>query len=491
MVKIYPAMPEQSLKEKTAKGLFWGAINNGAQQLLVLMFGIILGRILGPEEYGMVGMLTIFTLIGNSLQESGFRAALVNVKHIRHEDYNAVFWCSLGIGITAYLVLFFCAPLIARFYHEPVLTPLARYCFLAIPIAGLGTAQGAYLFRNLKVRQQALSGIIAHIVSGCLGITLAFNGFSYWGIATQSLTYLVVVTLCSWYFSPWRPTFRIDFRPLKPLFAFSSKLLITNIANQLNNNLLSVILGKYFNPQAVGNYNQANKWNATGHQFITGMMGSVAQPVLASISDDRERSLRIFRKILRFCAFIAFPAMFGLSIVTHELILITVGEKWLGSIPLMQLLCISGAFIPINTLFSNLIISQGKSNIYMWNIISQVLLQLVTVLVLIQFGSDIRAMVIVNVCINIGWLFVWQRFARRFILLTLRMLVSDLFPFLLSALVACAAGWSASLAMGGPLLVTFLTKIIVAALCYFLVMKLTHARIMEECTDYLFKKKRL
>ena len=208
----------------------------------------------------MVGMLTVFTLIGNSLQESGFRAALVNVKNIRHEDYNAVFWCSLLIGTCTYLFLFFCAPLIARFYQEPELTPLARYCFLAIPIASLGTAQGAYLFRNLKVRQQALSGIIAHIVSGCLGITLAFCGFSYWGIATQSLTYLVTVTLCTWYFSPWRPTFHIDFRPLKSLFAFSSKLLITNIANQLNNNLLSVILGKYFTPQAVGNYNQANKW---------------------------------------------------------------------------------------------------------------------------------------------------------------------------------------------------------------------------------------
>ena len=483
-------MPEQSLKEKTAKGLFWGAVNNGAQQLLVLVFGIILGRMLGPAEYGMVGMLTVFTLIGNSLQESGFRAALANVKHIRHEDYNAVFWCSLGIGVCAYLVLFFCAPLIARFYHEPALIPLARYCFLAIPIASLGTAQGAYLFRNLKVRQQALSGIIAHILSGCLGITLAYHGFSYWGIATQNLTYLIVVTICSWYFSPWRPTFRIDFRPLKPLFAFSSKLLITNIANQLNNNLLSVILGKYFNPQAVGNYNQANKWNATGHQFITGMMGSVAQPVLASISDDRERSLRVFRKILRFCAFLAFPAMFGLSIVTHELILLTVGEKWTGSIPLMQLLCIGGAFVPLNTLFSSLIISQGKSDIYMGNIIAQVVLQLLTVLVLIQLGGSIYAMVVVNVCLNIVWLFVWQGFARRFIGLKVKALLLDLLPFLCSALLACSAGWLSAYMAGGPLAVTFLTKVIVAAGCYFLVMRIARAEIMQECIDYLFKKKR-
>lgn len=167
--------------------------------------------------------------------------------------------------------------------------------------------------------------------------------------------------------------FYIDFRPIKPLFAFSSKLLITNIANQLNNNLLTLILGRYADPRVVGNYNQANKWNSTGHQFITGMLNGVTQPILASVRDDVERQSRIFRKMLRFTAFIAFPCMFGLSIVTRELILTTVGAKWIDSIPLMQILCIGGAFVPLNALFSNLIISQGKSNIYMWNIIHKYL----------------------------------------------------------------------------------------------------------------------
>lgn len=459
------------------------------QQILVLVFGIILGRLLSPSEYGMVGMLTIFTLIGNALQESGFRAALVNIRHIRHEDYNAVFWCSTLIGVAAYLLLFFCAPLIAEFYREPQLTPLARYCFLAIPLAGLGTAQGAYLFRNLKVRQQALSGIIAHVTSGCLGVTLAFCGFSYWGIATQSLTYLLVVTLCSWIFSPWRPTFHLDFRPLKPLFAFSSKLLITNIANQLNNNILSVILGKFFSPQAVGNYNQANKWNTTGHQFITGMLGSVAQPILATAREDTERTTRIFRKILRFAAFIAFPALFGLSIITRELILLTVGDKWSASIPLMQLLCIGGAFIPISSLFSNLIISQGKSNIYMWNIISQLLTQLVAVIILIFLGGNIYTLVILYVSLTVGWLFIWQYFAYQYINLRLRMLAADLLPFLCAALVSCSIGWLAAYAAGGNILISFAVKIILTAGCYTLIMKLCCPDMLNECFGYLIKRK--
>ena len=216
----------------------------------------------------------------------------------------------------------------------------------------------------------------------------------------------------------------------------------------------------------------------------------MGQPVLASIHDDRERSLRVCRKSLRFCAFLAFPAMFGLSIITRELILITVGEKWTGSIPLMQLLCIGGAFIPLNTLFSNLIVSQGKSNGYRCNIITQVVLQLAVVLLIVRFGGDIHTMVIAGVCINIGWIFVWQRFAFRFIRLTLRMLLLDLIPFLVIALTACGIGWGIAEYTGGPLPITFLIKVITAAICYFLVMRLAHAEIMQECIGYLFKKKR-
>ena len=480
---------QSSLKEKTAKGLLWGAVNNGAQQVLVLVFGIVLARLLSPEEYGMVGLLTLFTLVGNALQESGFRAALVNLKQIRHEDYNAVFWCSLCIGCTAYAVLFGCAPLIARFYDEPALTPLARYCFLAIPIASLGTAQGAWLYRNLQVKQQAFSGIIAHVVSGCTGILLALNGFSYWGIATQSLTYLVVVTLCTWHYSPWRPTLRIDFSPIRPLFAFSSKLLITNIANQLNNNLLSVLLGKFFSTQTVGNYNQANKWNGTGHQFVTGMLNSVAQPVLATVREDRERASQVFRKILRFTAFLSFPALFGLSTITRELILLTVGGKWADSIPMLQILCLGGAFVPLTTLFSTLIISQGKSDLYMRNILLQVLIQLGVVLAVIASGQSIYTIIAFYVCINVGWLFVWQHFARRFIHLSLRTLCQDLLPFLLSAAIACGIGAGVSRLTGEALMVSLAVKILASTSSYLLFQRLFHADILEECLLYLTKKK--
>ena len=244
-------MPEHSLKEKTAKGLLWGGINNGAMQVLNLIFGIITARILNDSDYGMVGMLSIFSLIAGSLQESGFTAALANKQEARHEDYNAVFWFCSGLSLCLYLILAGCAPLIADFYHNEALIPLARYSFLGFFIASLGIPHSAYLFRNLMVKQKALSCIIALIVSGCVGVTMALLGYSYWGIATQSIVYVSVINLCYLHFSPWRPTLPVSFKPLRSMVGFSSKLLLTNIFNHINNNLFSIILGRYYSEREV------------------------------------------------------------------------------------------------------------------------------------------------------------------------------------------------------------------------------------------------
>ena len=294
----------ESLKEKTAKGLFWGGISNGLQQLLNLFFGIFLARLLTQEDYGMVGVLSIFSLIAATLQESGFIAALANRKEIRHKDYNAVFWFSTLTGLFMYLLLFACAPLIARFFETPELTPLARYSFLGFLISSTGVAHSAYLFRSLKVKQRAMASVFGLLLSGTTGVTLAYLGFAYWGIATQSLVYVATTTGCYWYFSSWRPTFRIDFSPLKDMFLFSSKLLVTNIFHHIHNNIFSVILGKFYALTDVGNFNQANKWNYMGHSLINGMITGVAQPVLAQVTDDKERQLRVFLQMMRFTCFV-------------------------------------------------------------------------------------------------------------------------------------------------------------------------------------------
>lgn len=222
-----------------------------------------------------------------------------------------------------------------------------------------------------------------------MGITLAANGFAYWGIALQSISFITVMTVLNFYFSRWRPRFRFDFTPIKEMIGFSSKIIITNIFTIINNNLFSVLLGKFYSEREVGNFTQANKWNGMGHTTITGMINGIAQPVFTRVADDKARQLAVFRKLLRFTAFISFPAMLGLSLVSKELIIITITEKWLPSADILQLLCIWGAFIPVINLFSNLLISRGHSSIYMWSTISLSLLQIVAVCAIyIRVGMD-------------------------------------------------------------------------------------------------------
>ena len=319
-------MSDTSLKEKTAKGLFWGGFSNGIQQLLNLGFGIALARLLDASDYGMVGMLTIFSAIAAALQEGGFISALTNRKETLHKDYNAVFWFSLMCSTTIYILLFFAAPLIADFYDTPELIPLSRLSFLGFVISSMSIAPRAYLFKNLRIKDTTVISISSLIVSGIVGITLAANGFAYWGIALQSISFITVMTILNFYFSHWRPRFRFDFTPIKEMIGFSSKIIITNIFTIINNNLFSVLLGKFYSEREVGNFTQANKWNGMGHTTITGMINGIAQPVFTRVADDKARQLAVFRKLLRFTAFISFPAMLGLSLVSKELIIITITE---------------------------------------------------------------------------------------------------------------------------------------------------------------------
>lgn len=480
-------MKGTSLKEKTAKGLFWGGFSNGMQQVLNLVFGIFLGRLLDRSDYGMVGLLTIFSAVAAALQEGGFISALTNRKNATHRDYNAVFWFSLLCSVTFYIILFLCAPLIARFFGIAELVPLSRVLFLGFVISSLSIAPRACLFKNLKIRETTVISLTALAISGVVGITLAANGFAYWGLAFQSLSFVTMVTLLNFYFSRWRPSLHIDFRPIREMIGFSSKLLVTNLFTILNNNLFSVVLGKFYSPKEVGDFTQANKWNGMGHTLITNMINGIAQPVFTSIADDRERQLNVFRKLLRFTAFVSFPAMFGLSLVSKELIVITITEKWLSSAAILQLLCVWGAFIPITSLFSNLVISRGHSSVYMWNTICLSLLQLVAACAMYPFGLE--WMLRVFVAIHIGWLFVWLWFVHREIGLTLKHLLKDISPYLLlSALLTVSAHYLTRSI--GNLYLSMAVKVVGVAAVYAFVLWKLQSVIFRESVQFLLKRSR-
>lgn len=474
-----------TLKEKTAKGLFWGGMNNGVQQAVGLVFGIILGRLLAPEDYGMMAMISVFSLVATALQNSGFTTALANLKSPRAEDYNSVFWLNIIVGVSLYVILFFCAPLIAGYYHTDKLIPLCRYAFLSIVIASFGTAQTAFLFKNLMVKQQAKAGMTAVIVSSMTGAAMAFGGMAYWSLATQGLVFVLTNTVMAWHYSHWRPTLRIDLRPAFHMFRFSSKILASTIAVHINNNVLNILLGHYFSARDTGNYNQAHQWNFKCYSLVQGMVSQVAQPVLVDLRDERERQLNALRKMVRFTAFIAFPLLLGFGLVAKEFIVIAITDKWLASAALLQLLCISGAVMPISTLLSNLVISKEKSGVYFWCTLALCLLQIGLMMLLAPLG--VQQMVTGFTAVSASWVFVWFYFARRYSGYRLASFLKDTLPFALSALGVMTLTHFVTAGIAN-LWLLLLSRIAIAAALYYAVMRMAGAQILSECSAFIRQK---
>lgn len=472
-----------TLKEKTAQGLLWGGLNSGIQQLVGLAFGIVLGRLLSPSDYGMMAMISIFSLVATALQDSGFRTALTNIEHPKDEDYNSVFWFNIIMASSLYLILFFAAPLIGEYYHTPRVVPLCRYAFLSIVIASFGTAQSAYLFKHLRAKQQAEAGALAVILSSLTGVGMAFAGMAYWSLATQGLVYVGINTLLQWHFSPWRPSIHgITFAPVRRMFRFSCKILATTIMTHVNNNVLNILLGHYFTPRDTGNYNQAYQWNTKCYSLVQSMVAQVAQPVLVSLNGEEGRQKDVFRKMMRFTAFITFPLLFGFGLVAKEFIVTAIGEKWLASAQLIQILCLSGAAMPLSTLFSNMIISKGRSGTFFWCTFTLGLVQIATMVLIWPMG--IRSMVIAYTILNTSWLLVWLFFVRRLIGYGYWMFFCDVMPFALAAAGVMGVAYIATMPLSN-LIALLISRFIIAVVLYYVVMKIARVKILAECERFV------
>ena len=489
----------ESLKDKTARGLFWGGMNNGVQQLLGLAFGIILGRLLDPSDYGMTAMLAVFSVIANELQSSGFKTGLINLREPRHEDYNAVFWFNIAAGALIYAVLFLAAPLIARFYGNPALIPLSRYVFLGFVFSSFGMAQSAYLTKQMQIKQIAKCGMTATLTSSLVSVAMAAMGFGYWALATQYLMYIAVNTLLLWCFSAWRPTLSpltSHLSPLKRLFPFSFRIMLSAIFTQLNANIMNLLLGRFYGEANTGHYNQAYQWSSKCFLLVGNMLKQVDQTVLVGLREERERQLAVLRKMVRFTAFVSFPLLFGLAIVSHEFIMLAIGEKWAFAASLLPLLCLCGAFMPLSTLLTDSVISQHRSDIYLWSTIALGVLQIALMVGLWRQG--IMVMVVAYTLLNIAWMFVWHFFVRRLMGYRLIDFLKDILPFALAAAFVMGLTWLItyqftvySLRFTDDYLrlwILLISRVVMAMLLYYGVMRIAGAVILKEVIAFIKKK---
>ncbi len=479
----------ENLKEKTAKGLFWGAMNSGSTQVLNVIIGILLGRMLSPDEWAPISMITIFSAIAGNLQSSGFSTAIVNMKAPTDNDYNAVFWFNTLMGLAMYLVLFAAAPWIALFFEQPCLTDLSRFIFLAFFISSFGISTNAYMTKNMMNREIAIVNLCALCCSGVVAVVLAFNDYSYWSLAWQQVTNSTILVVGRFFFVKWRPSLKVDFSPIRRTWRFAMNILVTMIINTVNNNILNFIFGKLFTktPEVVGNFFQAFKWNTMASQMVGGSIEQVAQPVLVSLRDDADeaREVRVFRKMLRFTALLSFPAMLGLSLVSNEFILATIGPKWAACVPLLRVLCIGGAFLPFYALYKNLIISQGRSDVNMWLNLSQIAIQIV--LILLTYRQGILTVVCAYTLLNIVWLVAWQLFARRMIGIRMLDVLKDTVPFAAISAAIMLVTWWLTVSVSNVYVLLPL-RVLIAGVLYVATMKVLRVKIMDECLKFITQK---
>jgi teichuronic acid exporter len=363
-----------TLKDKAIKGVVWSAIERFGNQGIQFFIGLILARLLMPEDYGLIGMLLVFISIAQVFVEGGFSAALIRKSDATTKDYSTVFWFNLVASFIFYLVIFFCSPLIADFYKEPLLVPLAKVIGLNIIISAIGTIQKTILTKRLDFKSQAKINISSIVVSGLIGVIVAWQGYGVWSLVIQNLSRNVFMNAGFWIHSHWRPQPVFSKSSFKELFGFGSKLLASGIINAISENLYTIIIGKLYNAKSLGFYTRANQFQKLPVSSIYGAIGVVTYPVLAELKDDKVKLREAYRSMIRMVAFVLFPVMTILGAVAEPMIRILLTDKWLPSVPLLQILCIVGALYPLHAINLDILKVKGRSDLFLrLEVIKQVL----------------------------------------------------------------------------------------------------------------------
>ena len=344
-----------SSKSKAVNGIVWTLVERMSIQVCQFVIGIILARLLMPEDYGIIGMLAIFMALAQSLLDSGFNRALIQKKDRNDVDYSTVFYFNIVISVLIYLVFFIASPYIAKFYNTPELNDVTKVVSIAVIINALSLVQTAKLTIELNFRLQSIASIISTVLSGLIGIVMAYAGYGVWALVAQSLSSAGIRTMVLWFTSHWKPILVFSTSSFKQLFSFGSKLLVGDVIHTIYTNMYTLVIGKAFKLADVGYYNRANGYASLPFSVVGQVVNKVMFPLLSEKQDDNEALVRAYSKMFRLSLFLYAPLMFGLCALAKPLVVVLIGEKWLGCVALLQVLSIGYVFAPMNSLNLNLL----------------------------------------------------------------------------------------------------------------------------------------
>lgn len=417
-----------SLKEETTKGVFWSSIERFGSQGIQFLVLLVMARLLTPEDYGLVGMVTVFIGLAQAFIDSGFSQALIRKTDRTDVDNSTVFYFNIVVSIVIYVILYFSAPLIASFYEMPALVPITRVVCLSIIINAFTVVQRAIFTAKVDFKTQAKATLAAVVISGIIGIYLAYSGAGAWSVVWQQLINLSINSLALWLYSSWRPIWAYSWKSFNELFAFGSKLLATSILNSLYNNLHTIVIGKLFSAHTLGIYSRSKQFADLPSGQFTSIFQRVTFPVLCQVKDDLIRLENIYRRMLRTSVYVVFPCMTGLAGIATPMIQITLGDKWIECAYLLQIICFGRMWLPVHAINLDILQVSGRSDLFLKLEIYKKILSVALLAISAPFG--IVAMCYVNIFGSLASLYLNTIYTKKILGITYWSQLKDYMPVL-------------------------------------------------------------
>lgn len=474
-----------SLKLKTARTLKWNTIDRVMSQVIYAVVGVVLANLLSKEDFGLVGALLVFQAFGILFVDSGFGSALLQKKEPTRTDFSTVFWFNLAVSVGVYVLLFFCAPLIADIFQgDRRLIPLSRVMFLSFILNGLGLVQTTRLMKSMNVRHIAIANTIGLTISGGVGVWLAVTGAGAWALVWQTVTLAAVKSAWLWATGGWKPEMRFSTDSLKQIWRVGLSVFSSSTLNTFFLYIYSFVIGAFYNLASLGVYTQADKWSKMGSASISQVLTASFVPLLAKFQDDGENFRRYVSKINRFTGFILFPVMTGVAMIGEPLFHTLFGDKWDAAILLFQILTVRGIFIVLISLYTNYLLALGyarklimveivKDGLIFVAIMSTVWFHSVPLLVWGQLGASALTYIIV------------LAIASRSTGVRISRMVGDLLPYAGMSLVMAAICWLVKPLSDIPVL-QLLLMITAGMASYILIARVRRCPELTEAVGYLF-----
>lgn len=355
----------EQVKSKIAPSLLWKILELGGTQGIQFIVSVILARILSPDEFGTIGLITIFITIANTFVQSGFATALIQKKDVRDDDYSSVMWISLAFAAVMYMILYFAAPFISDYYGIPLLVSLIRVTGIILFPGALVSIQTSFIARNMQFRKLFIGSLAAVILSGAAAIILANNNAGVWALSVQQIIYYFAMMFVMLFLISWKPKFIIALDRVKELFSFGWKLLAAGLIDTIWTNVYGLIIGKKFSTAELGGYNRADQFPKLIAANLGAALQSVMLPVYSTIQDDKSDLKKMLQSTIRYSSFILIPMMAGIAAVAKPLVSVLLTDKWLFCVPYLQILAIGYAVYPIHTANLQAINAQGRSDLFL------------------------------------------------------------------------------------------------------------------------------